>query len=65
MLSAAMSMQAAEASPTAREVAACTTARTNRAKVMAQWTTLTTVDLPAFNAKRKAAGQPTVELPKR
>lgn len=65
MLSAAMSMQAAEAAPTAREVAACATARANAAKVMAQWTKLTRVDLAALNAKRKAAGQPVITMPKR
>ncbi len=65
MLSAAMAMQAAEAAPTAREVAACATARTQSATVMARWTTLTTIDLAALNAKRKAAGQPGVTMPKR
>ncbi len=51
MLASAMAMQAAEAAPTAREVAACTTARTDSATVMARWTKLTTVDLAALNAK--------------
>jgi hypothetical protein len=32
---------------------------------MARWTRLMSVDLPALNAKRKAAGQPPIELPKR
>ncbi len=63
MLAAAMAMQAAEAEPTAREVAACTTARANAARVAARWTKLTTVDLPALNAKRKAAGEPEIKLP--
>ncbi|MCX6545209.1 MAG: glycoside hydrolase [Acidobacteria bacterium] len=65
MSSAAMAMQAAEIAPTAREVAACATARTNAAAVMAKWTALTSVDLAAFNAKRKAAGQLGVLMPKR
>jgi hypothetical protein len=65
MLSAAMAMQGSEAAPTGRELAACTTARTQSAAVMAKWTKLATVDLAAFNAKRKAAGQPAIELPKR
>ncbi len=64
MLAAAMSMQAAEAAPTGREVAACTAARANAAKVMAQWKKITSVDLPALNAKRKAAGQPAIVVPK-
>jgi len=65
MLSAAMAMQAAEIAPTAREVAACATARTNSAAVLAKWTKLTTVDLVALNTKRKAAGQPAIVMPKR
>ena len=64
MLAAAMAMQAAEAAPTAREVEACATARTALAAVMAGWTKLTTVDLAALNAKRKAAGQPVIAVPK-
>lgn len=55
MLAAAMSMQAADVAPTAREVAACADARRQAAAVMARWTKLKTVDLPAINAKRKAA----------
>jgi hypothetical protein len=65
MLAAAMAMQGAEVAPTAREVAACATARTQSATVMARWTKLTTIDLAALNAKRKAAGQPVVVIPKR
>jgi hypothetical protein len=65
MLAAAMAMQGAEAAPSAREVAACTTARTQSATVMARWAKLTTLDLAALNAKRKAAGQPAIVLPKR
>jgi len=65
MLSAAMAMQAAEFAPTAREVAACATARTNAAATMAKWIRLSTVDLVALNAKRKAAGQPVIVVPKR
>ena len=30
---------------------------------MARWNTLKTTGLAAFNAKRKAAGQPQVKLP--
>jgi hypothetical protein len=65
MLSAAMAMQGAEVAPTAREVAACATARTQSAAVMARWRKVTTIDLAALNAKRKAAGQPVVVIPKR
>jgi hypothetical protein len=62
MLAAAMSMQAADVAPSAREIAACTAARTQSAAVMARWTKLTTTDLAALNAKRKAAGLPAVTM---
>jgi hypothetical protein len=55
-----MAMQGADAVPTEREVAACADARKQSAAVMARWTKLTTVDLPALNAKRKTAGQPVI-----
>jgi photosystem II stability/assembly factor-like uncharacterized protein len=58
LLAAAMAMQAADVAPTAREVAACADARRQAAAVMARWTKLKTVDLPALNAKRKAALPP-------
>jgi hypothetical protein len=60
MLAAAMAMQGADAAPTAREVAACDAARTQSAGVMARYTKLTTTDLAALNAKRKAAGLPEI-----
>ena len=62
MLNAAMAMQGADAAPTGREVAACAAARRQNADTMAKWTKAKTVDLPALNAKRKAAGQPTIEI---
>ena len=55
MLAAAMSMQAADVPASAREIAACTAARSQSVSVMARWKMLTT-DLAALNAKRKAAG---------
>ena len=63
MLAAAMAMQGSEAAPTAREIAAVTEARAQSTAIMARWNRVTTVDLPALNAKRKAAGQPPIELP--
>ena len=63
MLAAAMAMQGSEAAPTAREIAAATDARAQSTAVMTRWNRVTTVDLPALNAKRKAAGQPPIELP--
>ena len=65
MMAAAMAMQAADAAPTAREVAACADARRQAATVMARWTKLTTIDLAALNAKRTAAGQPAIVVPKK
>jgi photosystem II stability/assembly factor-like uncharacterized protein len=62
MLAAAMAMQGAEVTPTASEVAACTRARAEGAAVQAKWSALKTT-ITAFNAKQKAAGQPTVTLP--
>ena len=47
-------------SPTSPMPAAVAEARRQGAAVMARWTKLTTSDLPALNAKRKAASQPAV-----
>ncbi len=63
LMSAAMAMQAADAAPTAAEIAGCASARSELRTVMARWTTLRTRGLAAFNAKRMAAGLPTVALP--
>jgi photosystem II stability/assembly factor-like uncharacterized protein len=49
-------MQAADVAPTGNTLAAVTAAQQNAARVMARWTALRTVDLPALNAKLKAAG---------
>ncbi len=61
MLAAAMSMQAADVPPSAREIASCTAARAQSVSVMARWKMLTT-DLAALNAKRTAAGLPAVTM---
>jgi hypothetical protein len=58
-----MAMQGADVAPTSREVAAVADARRQSASVMARWAKLTTIDLPALNAKRKAAGQPAIAWP--
>ncbi len=65
LMSAAMAMQAADATPTADQVSACTSAAAQSSAVMARWTRLKTAGLAAFNAKRKAAGLSTVTLPAR
>ncbi len=64
LLAAAMAMQEADAPPTAREVEACAAARTQLSTIMARFTRLTTVELSALNAKRKASGLPAITLPK-
>jgi hypothetical protein len=56
-------MQNADVAPTARDVAACADARRQAAALMAKWTTISTVDLAALNARRKAAGQPPLVIP--
>jgi photosystem II stability/assembly factor-like uncharacterized protein len=65
MLAAAMAMQTAERAPTARDLAACAEARRQSTSVMARWTKISTVDLAALNAKRKAAGQTEIVIPKK
>ena len=55
-------MQAADVAPTANTLAAVTAAQQNAAQVLARWHTLRTIDLPALNAKLKAAGLAVVTL---
>ncbi|HEV8498675.1 MAG TPA: hypothetical protein VGQ56_17485 [Gemmatimonadaceae bacterium] len=63
MIAAAMAMQSADVTPTEGQVAACMRARATATDAMRRWTALRTTELNALNAKRKAAGQPTVALP--
>jgi hypothetical protein len=60
---AAMGMQGADVAPTAVQIAACATARKLMTTAMPEWASVKAA-VVAFNAKRKAAGQPTVDLPK-
>jgi hypothetical protein len=62
--SAAMAMQGADVAPTASEIAACDRARVQSSEVLARWNVVKTTGLAAFNAKRKAAGQPAMALPR-
>ncbi len=62
--SAAMAMQAADVTPTATQVEACTKAKAEMTAILAQWTTMKTTGLAAVNAKRKAAGQPAIVVAK-
>ncbi|MGI8498956.1 MAG: glycoside hydrolase [Gemmatimonadaceae bacterium] len=64
MLAAAMAMQGADMTPSAMEVAASSRARSQLRGVLGRWTALRTNGLAALNAKRKAARQPEVTLPK-
>jgi photosystem II stability/assembly factor-like uncharacterized protein len=63
MLAAAMAMQGADVAPTANDVAAAARVRSQSADVMRRWNALKTTGLAALNAKRKAAGQPTITPP--
>ncbi|MFN8573239.1 MAG: hypothetical protein U0132_14400, partial [Gemmatimonadaceae bacterium] len=63
MMSAAMAMQGADVAPTTVQVAACGRARSQLAESMAKWNALRTSGLAAFNAKRRAAGQPAITIP--
>ncbi len=63
MMAAAMAMQDADVAPTARQVAACATARTQAAAVMGRWNSLKAKELSDLKAKLKAAGQPLPTLP--
>jgi hypothetical protein len=62
-MAAAQAMQSAEVAPTASQVAACTEARSASAAVMLKWNALRTTGLAALNAKRKAAGEPSIAVP--
>ena len=50
-------------SPTAAQVASVARARTDAKAVLDRWTAIKTRDLAAFNAKRKASGEPAVTIP--
>jgi len=60
MMTAAMAMQGADDTPTAREVAACARAEAQYRAALSQWTALETTALASFNARRKAAGESPV-----
>ena len=63
MMAAANAMQASEMPPTAREIAACATARTQFAATTTKWNGVT-ASVTALNVKRKAAGLPLITLGK-
>jgi photosystem II stability/assembly factor-like uncharacterized protein len=64
MLAAAMAMQGADVAPTAREVAACERAQAESRAVLGHWAAVETTGLAALNAKRRAAGQSPVVVPR-
>jgi photosystem II stability/assembly factor-like uncharacterized protein len=53
-------LQAADVQPTAVQLKAIAAARAAGAAAMARWTAIKTVDVPAINAKLKAAGMPSL-----
>jgi hypothetical protein len=62
-LSGAMNLlQAADVTPTTLHLNAIAAARASGRRAMAAWTAIRTVDLPAINAKLKAAGLPPLTL---
>jgi photosystem II stability/assembly factor-like uncharacterized protein len=61
---AAMSMQSADVTPTAKQVEACAKAKVDLAAINLKWTALKTTGLASLNAKRKAAGQEPIVVPK-
>ena len=61
-MAAAMAMQNADVPPTANQIAAASTAKTNAAAVMARWKALKTTGLASVNAKLKAAGQSPITV---
>ncbi|MCC7194030.1 MAG: hypothetical protein IT356_00580 [Gemmatimonadaceae bacterium] len=63
MISAAVAIGAAEAAPTAGNLAAIGRAREASRVAMARWTQLSTTGLMQLNAKRKAAGLGAVKAP--
>jgi len=63
MFAAAMSMQQAEAAPTARELAAVAAARAQSVAAMQKWTSIQT-SVTALNVKRRAAGLPPITIGK-
>jgi hypothetical protein len=48
--------------PTAGQLEAASRARAQFASVMSRWTTLSTTELRALNAKRRAAGLPELSV---
>ncbi|MEO7520211.1 MAG: glycoside hydrolase, partial [Gemmatimonas sp.] len=64
LLAAAMLMQTADVAPTARDVAAAAAARAQATAAMARWNSISTSELAALNAKRAAAGQSLISIPK-
>jgi len=55
-------MQAADVAPTTNTLTAVRAAQANAARVMARWTALRTVDLPALNVQLKTAGMRTLTI---
>jgi photosystem II stability/assembly factor-like uncharacterized protein len=60
LIGAASALGTADVAPTASRLDAVAKAKADAAAVMKKWTALSTTGLAALNAKRKAAGQPTV-----
>jgi hypothetical protein len=62
-LAASLALQSADTAPTAAQIAACARARAEAQDVMARWEAVQSKELPAFNARLVAKGQPALVLP--
>jgi hypothetical protein len=60
LIGAASALGTADVAPTASRLDAVAKAKADAAAVTKKWTSLSTTGLASLNAKRKAAGQPTV-----
>jgi hypothetical protein len=55
-------LQGADVQPTTVQLNAIADARATASKAMARWDTIKSVDLPALNARLKAAGLSTITI---
>jgi hypothetical protein len=56
------SLQGADVTPTANQLAAISAARAEASSVLSRWTALRTTDLVTINATLKSAGLATLEV---
>jgi photosystem II stability/assembly factor-like uncharacterized protein len=64
LMAAAMALQGADVTPTVTQAEAVTKAKAQGDEVMGKWSAIKSSGLAALNAKRRAAGQPPIEIPR-